>query len=305
MRLAPRFLAACAALALLGGTAAAGEKKADPDPKQPTLSDEEQALLDLLNAQRKKAGASPLMPEPRLSQLARGVAQGMAKDGKVTLSPEKKPLADRVREVGYVGKLSGTPATGTPPAALAAMLKNPATRATLLSASATEIGVSLATDKFRRRFWAVFVNATEEKAGKGNTKIDTGPAAEAALLQLINTERKKEGLVTLRLEEKLAITARNHSQFMAKEGKVVQNQGDKSITERARDLGFKGSAAALMSKGPPTPASVFRSWLANERAREAILNPDYQEAGIGIAAGANGTPYWTVVFGTPGSTGGE
>src|SRR5262249_32984473 len=84
--------------------AAAQEKKEPPKEgkkDEQKLTKEEQEVIDLTNAERKKADLKPLSPNARLMAAARGHAENMARQEKLEHTLDDKTLADRAKDAGY------------------------------------------------------------------------------------------------------------------------------------------------------------------------------------------------------------
>ena len=64
------------------------------------LSKEEQQVLDLTNAERKKAGLEPLKPSAKLMALARDHSKNMAKQNKMDHTLDDKSPFDRMKDAG-------------------------------------------------------------------------------------------------------------------------------------------------------------------------------------------------------------
>src|SRR5579871_6416930 len=76
-------------------------------PDEFKLSENEQAVVDLTNAERKKAGLDPLKPNPKLFDAARSHVANMAKQDKLEHDLDGKTSADRVTAAGYVFARTG------------------------------------------------------------------------------------------------------------------------------------------------------------------------------------------------------
>lgn len=125
-------------------------------------------------------------------------------------------------------------------------------------------------------------------------------ADEQAVLDLTNAERKKAELPALKANELLRKAARDHSANMAKQQKLAHVLDDKGPDARIKALGYKFSAMAEnCAQGQPTPAEAVSSWMSSPDHKENLLNKQYTEIGVGIAADANGQRYWTQVFARP------
>src|SRR5882724_5331883 len=65
------------------------------------LSEDEQKLLDMTNAERKKKDLPPLKANPTLFQVARAHAANMAKQGKMEHILDGKNPYERIKTAGY------------------------------------------------------------------------------------------------------------------------------------------------------------------------------------------------------------
>ncbi|MFH7241329.1 MAG: CAP domain-containing protein [Spirulina sp.] len=142
-----------------------------------------------------------------------------------------------------------------------------------------------------------------------NTPMDNPPSpmltqAEAsipdALLTLVNAERQRAGVAPLRLNDKLAAAAQRQADDMAA-NRNLSHQGSDGSTMRTRidDTGYGWTAIGEnVAMGQPNPEAVMRSWMNSAGHRRNILNPNFQELGVGYAEGG-GRPYWVQVFAKP------
>jgi hypothetical protein len=130
-------------------------KSGSPTGEEVQLTEEEQQLLELTNAERQRCGLRPLRPHPLLMLAARRHAQNMARQGCLSHTLDGKTFADRVSEVGYVYRhlsenIAWNPAT--PLAALRCWLASPGHRANLLG-PCEEVGLAVATNGWGERYW--------------------------------------------------------------------------------------------------------------------------------------------------------
>ncbi|MCS7022751.1 MAG: CAP domain-containing protein [Gemmataceae bacterium] len=119
------------------------------------LTPEEQELLELTNAERRRWGLRPLRPHPLLMLAARRHAANMARQGRLSHTLDGKTFVDRVVETGYSAQpvsenIAWNPAT--PATALRCWLASPGHRANLLGAC-DEVGLAVATNERGERFW--------------------------------------------------------------------------------------------------------------------------------------------------------
>jgi uncharacterized protein YkwD len=136
---------------------AAGQEKKSPaknDALQPTK--EEQELIDLTNAERKKAELPPLKANDKLMAAARAHAENMAKQDVLKHKLDDKEPTDRAKDVGYkysrlaenIEKNGRTPAE-----AMKDWMGSPPHKENILGKDYQEIGVAMAKNKKGERYW--------------------------------------------------------------------------------------------------------------------------------------------------------
>lgn len=123
------------------------------------LSPQEKKLLELTNAERKKAGLEPLRASPLLFKVARAHAQNMAKQGKLEHVLDGKNPLQRVRDAGYNYSAAGENiarfGSKTPLETLVKMwMESKIHRENILNPDFTEIGLGIAPDDNDRVFYA-------------------------------------------------------------------------------------------------------------------------------------------------------
>lgn len=136
------------------------EKKADKkDAKgELKLTTDEQAVIDLTNAERKKAEGDlkPLKMNPQLMEAARKHAENMAAQDKLDHILDEKNPGDRAKAAGYKSEFVGENIAWNqkaPKAALKAWMESEVHRDNILSADYTEIGAAVAKNKKGQPYW--------------------------------------------------------------------------------------------------------------------------------------------------------
>ena len=150
---------------------------------------------------------------------------------------------------------------------------------------------------------------------------------EKRIHELINKERKKQGLLPLRLDEKLSIIARKHSQDMAENDYFShinlrgESPTDRGIKERyycRKDFGsyyteglaenifqnwlydsityYDGIAIHDWNTMEDLAQSTVQGWMESPGHRSNILNPSFDREGIGVAIANSGKVYITQDF---------
>jgi uncharacterized protein YkwD len=152
-------------------------------------------------------------------------------------------------------------------------------------------GVALAASHHR----AATTNASCADTGLRPT-VANSTRAEAATLCLVNLQRTRRGERALRPNADLARSAAAHSEEMVSENYFdhVSPAGEtpleriKASTYVPRRSGayLVAENIALATLQRATPASIVASWMKSSHHRANILNRDFRDSGIGIAARA-------------------
>ena len=125
------------------------------------------------------------------------------------------------------------------------------------------------------------------------------------VIELTNQERRKRGLGALRWNEQLFKAAQKHSINMGKydfAGHVDHRNSPFYERVKAEGYSYK-STAENVAFGQSTPEQAVQCWMDSPGHRENILNPEFNEIGVGHHYEANDggrvryKHYWTQVFG--------
>jgi uncharacterized protein YkwD len=126
-------------------------------------------------------------------------------------------------------------------------------------------------------------------------------ATEARIFNLINAERRRQGLPALEYSRQLDEMARIQAQSMARFHKmahVLPRSELPTLTDRARHVGYPfGRLAENVAHDYPDAGSVVQGWMISKGHRANILNSEVVETGIGIARSSSGGIYYCQVFG--------
>lgn len=128
------------------------------------------------------------------------------------------------------------------------------------------------------------------------------PAASQVeqVASLVNAERARAGLAPLQIDARLMLAAQRHSEDQAAMGRMSHFGSDGStVAIRLDRVGYAYRGwAENVAYGQPDAATVVTAWMNSPGHRDNNLGPNTQ-LGVGLAYSASGTPYWTMVFGTP------
>lgn len=127
------------------------------------ITEDEQAVIDLTNAERKKAekdgkplDLKPLKMNPKLMDAARKHAENMATQDKLEHVLDEKTPADRVKAAGYKYRACGENIAWnakTPKAVVEGWMNSEGHRENILKPEYSEIGVAVVKNKKGERYW--------------------------------------------------------------------------------------------------------------------------------------------------------
>lgn len=120
------------------------------------------------------------------------------------------------------------------------------------------------------------------------------------VVRLVNMARSAEGLPPLIWNDQLAEAAQSHSRDMAQRGTLSHvGSDDSQFWERAARVGYVMVVGAqnVAARADLSAQNVVSQWQQNEANNANLLNPDYQEIGVGAVRSAAGTVYYTLLLG--------
>ena len=128
-------------------------------------------------------------------------------------------------------------------------------------------------------------------------------ATEARIFDLINAERRHQGLRPLVFSAQLNQMAKIQAQNMAyyqKMAHVLPNATLPTLGDRAHYVGYSfGRIAENVALGYPNAETVVEGWMNSRGHRQNILDAGVVETGIAVARSATGGLYYCQVFGRP------
>lgn len=107
--------------------------------------------------------------------------------------------------------------------------------------------------------------------------------SEQHMVELVNEERAKQGLSTLRVEEKMTIVVRKHSRDMFERRYFSHYSPEgRDVGYRAREGGIEYTLIGENLAYAPDVMSAHRGFMESEAHRQNILDPTFSRIGIGV-----------------------
>lgn len=123
-------------------------------------------------------------------------------------------------------------------------------------------------------------------------------ALETEVIRLVNVERSKAGVPALSTNNKLSDVARIKSRDFVNNNYFSHNSPTYgSPFDMIKSFGISyTSAAENLASGHRSAAEAMNSWMNSSGHRTNILNPTYNQIGVGVARDSKGNLYWTQMF---------
>ncbi len=118
------------------------------------------------------------------------------------------------------------------------------------------------------------------------------------ILELVNTERKKQGLSSVVLDEKLSQAANKRAKEIVTTFSHTRPNGESCFTVlKEYNITYRTTGENIAA-GQPTPESVMNSWMNSPGHRANILNGAFKKIGVGYVGtdGLGYRTYWVQLF---------
>ncbi|MEV4274399.1 CAP domain-containing protein [Actinoplanes xinjiangensis] len=123
-------------------------------------------------------------------------------------------------------------------------------------------------------------------------------AVMVQVVRLTNEERREAGCPALAVDGHLVTASLRQSNYMARTRLFSHVWRDGStFVDRSEDSGYRQPAGENIAWGYRSAPEVVKAWMASPGHRRNILNCKARSFGAGVAYSADGTPYYTQVFG--------
>jgi uncharacterized protein YkwD len=123
-------------------------------------------------------------------------------------------------------------------------------------------------------------------------------AVMVQVVRLTNDERRQAGCPALAVDGQLVTASLRQSNYMARTRLFSHVWRDGStFVDRSEAAGYQQPAGENIAWGYRTAPDVVNAWMGSPGHRKNILNCKAKSFGAGVAFAADGTPYYTQVFG--------
>ena len=150
----------------------------------------------------------------------------------------------------------------------------------------------------------LIIPVSTENSKDGYYNEDSGSetyisSLENLMVELINSDRRNNGLKELIYDKTLNSTARNHSQDMINNNYFAhENLKGESVKDRMIADGFRGYSlyGENIAYGQFNSIYAHEALMNSEGHRKNILEERYSHVGVGVAINSDNLPYFTINF---------
>lgn len=116
------------------------------------------------------------------------------------------------------------------------------------------------------------------------------------ILELVNAERAKAGLSPLKLDLDVTAAANVRAREIKQSFSHTRPDGSSFSTALTQQgISYRRSGENI-AWGQKSPEQVMNGWMNSDGHRANILNPNFENIGIGYYQDANGVNYWVQLF---------
>lgn len=292
-------------------------RQPDQSAGDPTdLSSEESLMLQLINQERARAGVPRLVPDSLLFKVARLKARDLVENNYFShTSPAYGTVRDMLDRFGveYTDYSENLALSTSAARAHAALMRSPGNKANILRSGFDRVGIGIAARGSYKYFVQIYIDGgpsqppsggTEKPPAQeqpkppstgndpgqpGNADPDTSglTADEQRMLSLINAERSKYGLDSLKANLKLTGVARLKARDMIEKNYFSHTSPTYgSPFDMMRQFGVTYRTAGENLAGAPSVDIAHTNLMNSPGHRANILNGSFKEVGIGILSGS-------------------
>ena len=283
-----------------------------PKPAAQPASDPEVVRRDLvllLNRERELAGAPPLAPSGPLHQVAQARADEIQAQGGLPAEADAMNLFRKIQGQlsrggysahGWAESITTAP-TGLE-AAVASWKQEDPTYKQAMDVDYQNVGVGVAQLGRSPLYVFLFAWPRSEYYARETAGLASLEAVRQEMLERVNTLRREAGRPPLTLEPRLTTAAQGHADDMLTRT-YYSHVTPEGTPPRQRVLaaGYSGEIVGEnIAAGQTSVELAVDAWMHSTEHRRNILDPRFQEIGIGMAVGSYEHKYkilWVQNFG--------
>lgn len=260
-------------------------------------------LLRRINAERQRAGAPALRLVQPLNDTAQRHAQEISRSGSLQLRRgSEQEMNQQLRRAGYNPHRwteSVTASTGDLDEILREWRRrDTATWGSLMDPEVRDLGIGLSRLRGVPLYTFLFAVPEAEHFARSTTGLRDADQVRREMLARVNEIRRKAGAPPLELDPVLQKTAQAHAQDMLARGFFAhKSPSGTTVRERSRSAGYDWrTIGENIAEGQKSVEEVLTTWMGSPGHRKNILEPRFQDLGIGLVTGRTRDGEYRVIW---------
>jgi uncharacterized protein YkwD len=282
-----------------------------PSPTTAQPGDIRQEILRLVNQERERAGAPPLLLSNPLARAAQEHAEEIARRGTVRLpAGADDAMQARLERAGYHAHAWSESITSTTAEAAELMRdwkeRDHASFRRLMDPAFEDVGIGLTRMRGMPLYTVLFAVPQGAHFARETAELRDLERVRAEVLKQVNAVRRRAGLAALRPDPALDRAAQKHAEDMLARSYFEHRSPEgKSVRERSTAQGYQWRAIGEnIAEGQVSVDEVMDTWMNSPGHCENILGTGFTELGVGLALGRSGPSgryrvLWVQNFGRP------
>lgn len=272
--------------------------KEDTEDKSLKSSELKTKILDLVNAERKKAGVNPIKAADNKVQ---AYADLRAEEIIINFSHIRPDGTKALDGIDGFSKILESIASGqNNPEELLQYLMNSDVKASILDNAFEKLAIGISTDGNNDKKWVLLlykdgISSLADNDGKSLNKNKINEYKNR-ILELVNIERKNRSIPPLSEADQII---KDYADLRAEEVVKKFSHSRPDGSEFFSGISGYSFVGENIAGGLFTPEEVVKGWMNSEGHRANILKPEYTTLAIGFSQGGKYKVNWVQIFYTP------
>lgn len=269
-----------------------------------------EAMILAFNAERTRAGVSPLRSDPALTRVAQERAEAIARKGSLPNETEAPRLLGAVQrrlvQAGYTahGWVESIVVSDGDAAEVIAYWRGDPSFGDALRADYSDLGLGVAKLGDTPLYLLLVAWPEQEIYSREVRGLADLAAVRAEMIAGVNRLRAEAGVPPLVENARLDAAAQDHAEDMMSRNYYDHRSPEgKDVGDRLKAEGYSWRLAAEnLAAGHVTVDSVLDAWMQSSGHRANLLRPNVTDFGFGLAVGPFDSRYrvfWVQTFAAP------
>lgn len=283
---------------------------AAPRHDPPEIAATREAMILAFNAERTRAGVSPLRSDPALERVAQERADAIAQKGALPTEAEAPRMLGAVQrrlvQAGYTahGWVESIVVSDGDAGEVMAYWRGDPSFSDAMRADYSDLGLGVAKLDGTPLYLLLVAWPEQEIYSREVRGLADLAAVKAEMLAGVNRLRAEAGVAPLIENSRLDAAAQEHAEDMMARGYYDHKSPEgKQVGDRLAAEGYSWRLAAEnLAAGHVTVESVLDAWMQSSGHRANLLRPNVTDFGFGLAVGSFDSRYrvlWVQTFAAP------